>query len=64
MLWTAATMTFYFDGAMTFQCPTPTIMHQPYYLLVDLGVGGGWPTEGTPARNDLEVDWIRVYKER
>jgi beta-glucanase (GH16 family) len=64
MLWTAATMTFYFDGEVTFQCPTPAIMHQPYYLLVDLGLGAGWPTVDTPPRNDLEVDYIRVYQAR
>jgi beta-glucanase (GH16 family) len=64
MLWTAATMTFFVDGGVTFQCPTPAIMHQPYYLLVDLGLGSGWPTEATPPRNDLQIQYIRVYKER
>ena len=64
MLWTADTMTFYFDGAVTFQCPTPAIMHQPYYLLLDLGLGGGWPTKSTPPRNDLEIRRVRVYRQR
>jgi serralysin len=47
MLWTATTMTFYFDGSITFECPTPPMMHQPYYLLFDLGLGAGWPTSST-----------------
>jgi hypothetical protein len=61
MLWTAETMTFYYDGTMTFQAPTPTIMHQPYYLLVDLGVGAGWPTTSTPPVNDMLIKHIRAY---
>ncbi len=61
MLWTAETMTFYFDDGVTFQCPTPAIMHQPYYLLMDLGLGGGWPTRDTPATNDLQIQYVRAY---
>jgi hypothetical protein len=61
MLWTATTMTFYFDGTVTFQCPTPSIMQQPYYLLVDLGIGGGWPTNGTPSPDDMLVQYVRAY---
>ncbi len=64
MLWTAETMTFYFDGEVTFQCPTPAIMHQPYYLLVDLGLGAGWPTVDTPPINDMQVQYIRAYRTR
>jgi beta-glucanase (GH16 family) len=62
MLWTATTMTFYFDGSITFECPTPPMMHQPYYLLFDLGLGAGWPTSSTPSTNDLQVQYIRVYQ--
>jgi len=61
MLWTPTTTTFYFDGTVTFQIPTPAIMQQPYYLIVDLGLGGGWPTNNTPSVNDLEIQYVRVY---
>ena len=61
MLWTATTMTFYFDGTVTFQAPTPSIMQQPYYLLIDQGLGGGWPTNSTPPVNDMLIQYIRVY---
>ena len=64
MLWTAETMTFYFDRSVTFQTPTPSIMHQPYYPIVDLGIGGGWPTEKTPATNDMKIQYIRAYQSR
>jgi hypothetical protein len=61
MMWTSTTMTFYFDSAVTMRCPTPAMMKQPYYLLVDLGIGSGWPTENTPPKNDMQIQYIRVY---
>jgi hypothetical protein len=61
MLWTANTMTFYIDGAATLSTPTPAIMKQPYYLLADLGIGSGWPTEKTPSTNDMQIQYIRAY---
>jgi Glycosyl hydrolases family 16 len=61
MLWTAASMSFYCDGIMVYSLPTPPIMNQPYYPIVDLGLGGGWPTNLTPAQSDLLVQYVRVY---
>ena len=61
MLWTAATMTFYCDGVQLWQTPTPAIMNQPYYPIIDLGLGGGWPTDVTPPQNDMIVQYVRVY---
>jgi hypothetical protein len=61
MLWTAASMTFYCDGVMVYSLPTPAIMNQPYYPIVDLGLGGGWPTNLTPAQSDMLVQYVRVY---
>lgn len=61
MLWTASTMSFYCDGSLLYSTPTPSIMHQPYYPIVDLGLGGGWPTNQMPDHADLEVQYVRVY---
>jgi hypothetical protein len=61
MLWTASTMTFYCDGATIFTTPTPAIMNQPYYPIIDLGLGGGWPTNQTPNQSDMIVQYVRVY---
>jgi beta-glucanase (GH16 family) len=61
MLWTSSLMTFYFDGAVICQTPTPSIMNQPYYPIVDLGLGGGWPTSQTPQQSDMIVQYVRVY---
>ncbi len=61
MLWTAATMSFYCDGALLYSTPTPAIMHQPFYPIVDLGLGGGWPTNQMPDQANMEVAYVRVY---
>jgi hypothetical protein len=62
MLWTKDAMTFYVDGKQVWQYPTLAVMHSPYYLLVDLGVGGGWPTENTPSPSVMKVKYVRAYK--
>jgi beta-glucanase (GH16 family) len=61
MLWTASTMTFYFDGAVIRQTATPAVMNQPYYPIIDLGLGGGWSTSQTPQQSDMIVQYVRVY---
>jgi beta-glucanase (GH16 family) len=61
MLWTATTMTFYFDGAVIYSLPTPAIMNQPYYIIIDLGLGGYFPTNQTPLQNDMIVQYMRAY---
>jgi beta-glucanase (GH16 family) len=36
----------------------------PFYLLLDLAIGGDWPgnpTNGIPEPSELLVDWVRVY---
>jgi hypothetical protein len=63
IMWTPATMTFYFDSAVTMRCPTPPIMKQPYYLVVDLGIGSGWPTTNTPHTNDMQIEYVRAYSQ-
>lgn len=61
MLWTASTMRFFCDGEELYTVPTPAIMHQPYYPIIDLGLGGGWPTDKTPQQSDMLVEYVRVY---
>ena len=64
MLWTATTMTFYCDGVTLYSMPTPSVMNQPYYPILDLGLGGGWPTAQTPQQSDMLVQYVRVYAAR
>jgi len=61
LLWTPQTVTFYYDRQVMLQAATPAVMQQPYYLIVDLGIGAGWPTEATPPVNDMLVKHIRAY---
>jgi hypothetical protein len=62
MLWTPQMMTFYFDGRQIWQHAPLGVMNGPYYLLLDLGIGGGWPTENTPSPSVMKVKYVRAYK--
>lgn len=61
LMWTAQSMTFYYDGKVMLNAATPSIMHQPYYPIIDLGIGAGWPTDQTPSINDMIVKYVRAY---
>jgi beta-glucanase (GH16 family) len=61
MWWTASTMRFYLDNRLLYSTPTPAVMNQPYYLLLDLGLGGGWPTGSTPNIDVLHIKSVEVF---
>ena len=64
--WQADFITFYFDGVQVFKVSTPSDLHEPMYLIVNLAVGGYWPgdpDETTVFPATLEVDYIRVYSD-
>ena len=61
LLWTESTMSIYFDDVQVATTPTPAVMKQPYYLLMDMGLGGGWPTTDTPATSAFKVKYVRAY---
>ena len=63
MLWTESTTTIYFDDIQVAQTVTPAVMKQPYYMLLDMGLGGGWPTDQTPSKSAFQVKYVRVYKQ-
>ena len=52
---------FYFDGVELRRVKTPDEFKQPLYLLVNLALGGGWPTDKTPDPSALLVDYVRAY---
>jgi beta-glucanase (GH16 family) len=52
---------FYFDGQQIWQTATSVEDLEPFYLMVDLGLGGGWPIDKTPNPSSLYVQEIRVY---
>lgn len=59
-------ITWYIDGVKIWQVPTPTTWHQnPLFVMIDYGLGGGWPLTGEPyaakVMSSMLVDWVRVY---
>ena len=55
------TIVFYFDGREIRRDPTPKDARVPLYLMVDLALGGGWPTDKTPDPSVMLVDHVRAY---
>jgi beta-glucanase (GH16 family) len=52
---------FYFDRNEVWRVATPQEHRHGLMILVDLGLGGGWPTAQTPSPSYLDVDYIRAY---
>jgi Ca2+-binding RTX toxin-like protein len=64
ILWTKTDLVWYVDGVEVFRTATPADMHQPMYMVTNLGVGGDWG--GDPGKNfggaDFKIDYIHVYQ--
>ena len=56
-----AWITFYRDGVNVWRVPTPPEHKHPLGILIDLGLGGGWPTEGTPNPSFMDLRYVRAY---
>ena len=62
LLWNKAYTALYFDGQLLTSTPTPSIMIDvKYFLLADLGVGGGWDTTQTPTPSNMLIKSINAY---
>ncbi len=66
VLWEPDKITYYFDGKPYGTCPGNKDANQPFYMLVNLAVGGegSWP--GTPTTTNewpafMHVDYVRAY---
>ncbi len=64
--WEPNTITWYFDGNAIRTVATPSDMHQPMYLLINLAVGGAgsWPGPVTSASEfpaQMSIDYVRIY---
>jgi beta-glucanase (GH16 family) len=55
---------FFFDRLEVWRVTTPAEFQRPLYVLVDLGLGGGWPIENAPNPSYMYVDYIRVWQKR
>jgi beta-glucanase (GH16 family) len=54
--------TYYLNRKQVWSTPTPPEFTQPLYLLVDLAIGGGWPSNKLTSPQRMEVQYIRVYQ--
>lgn len=52
---------FYLDRREVWAVDTPEVHKQPMFMLVDLGLGAGWPTENAPDPAVMQVDYVRAY---
>ena len=64
--WEPNTITWYFDGNAIRTVATPSDMHQPMYLLINLAVGGAgsWPGPVTSASEfpaQMSIDYVQIY---
>lgn len=55
---------FYFNRTEVWRTPTRPEYKQPLYILVDLGLGSGFPTVDTPDPSFMYVKSIAAYAER
>ena len=57
-------MTFFFNREEVWRSPTRTEYSQPFYMLVDLALGSGWPIDRTPDPSFMYVKSIAAYARR
>lgn len=63
VLWQEDEVVWYFDDVAVAHADTPSDMHDPMYMLVNLAVGGiaGTPTDGLGDGSEMKIDYIRAY---
>jgi beta-glucanase (GH16 family) len=67
--WEPTGITYYFDGKPYAKCPANPEADKPFYILINLAVGGtgSWP--GTPTSSNvwpaqMQVDYVRAYQKK
>ena len=58
------TITYYFDRKEVWRVPTPAEHVKPLLILIDLGLGSGWPIDKVPNPSKMLVDYVRVFDRR
>lgn len=57
-------ITIYLDRVPRWRCPTPPVHKDKLMILVDLGMGSGWPIAESPDPSVMYVDYIRAWRRR
>jgi beta-glucanase (GH16 family) len=63
--WKLDSKEYFKTSVNTAAYPTMGAFHQPFFILLNLAVGGNWPgnpNETTVFPQTMEVDWVRVYQ--
>ncbi len=55
---------FYLDREAIWSFETPEEFHMPFFPLVNLALGSGWPIDETPNPSHLLIDYIHVYQRK
>ncbi len=52
---------YFLDRKEVWSIETPRELEHPFTILIDLGLGAGWPIENTPNPSVMEIDYVRVW---
>lgn len=52
---------YFLDRKEVWSIETPRELEHPFTILIDLGLGAGWPIDKTPSPSIMEVDYVRVW---
>lgn len=55
---------FYFDRTEVGRTRTPPEHHRPMFMLLNLALGGGWPTNETPNPSYMYVDYVKAWAKK
>jgi beta-glucanase (GH16 family) len=63
VLWTEDELVWYFDDVEVARAATPADMHDPMYMLVNMGIGGqaGAPADELATPAEMQIDYIHAY---
>jgi serralysin len=62
-LWTATSISFYFDGRRISQLKTPSDFTLPMYVIANLAVGSGWSGNADGETAHMKIRHIRVFSD-
>ena len=65
--WEPTGITFYFDGIPYATCPPNPAANKPFYILINLAIGGpgSWPGTPSPLNlwpTEMKIDYVRAYQ--
>ena len=65
LIWQPGVLIYTIDGVETKRITSSVVPNEPFYILMNLAVGGYWPGNpdaSTVFPQDMLVDWVRVYQ--